>query len=948
MMVTAWLARALPLLSMLLQCARVPSGQGAAPPRTCTVPCAPDEYKEAPLVVLCDGGSCSAEIQLRKGQEREVVTLPAGLEGVRVEMVSKTGTDMDLELKDLAGGLDRCIAGAGCVDGSVQAVQGCATVTDFCIDYAGMSWYFSGDAQSPPVKEDLRCQSRTTRILDVVVKASSGGTAALTNYNDKLLSCPESLPGCKKCEEYTGCGAEEAALCDGSATVVCLPPTTTTVTFTKTSLTPTSTTSSTLTSFTMTSTTIVTTTATTGTLTMTSFTSTRTTTSITLTQTTSTATATETATSTTITTSHTKTTLSSTVTVSGTTTSTSSFSITSSPTTSTSVQTITSTTSTTSSEWTSTSTRTIATVTSRTTTSHTTTSNTATSVTTTSSSSGTSSSRTSSETTTSSRSGTSTTTLSTLTSTTSTSTSPTTTSVSTSSTVVSSTASTSSSATVTASTSSSITTSVSTATSSTATSTTATLTMTRTGTKTDTATATSTGTRTSVTVSDTRTTISTTTSFTSTSATSVTTVTSVTITSSITQTATTTMTDTRTMTYSSTASNTSATYTKTSSTSTRTRTTKTTSTTTTSTCSCCQYCHACTASNALSCCYERDAIASRSGQLQLRLEELQSRLGWPSNGSSDVIWTTGTTNGSDAQLYCGTEWLFWSLLAVIFLFVLVVLVGACFLYRSRNARSRLKKQVEVAQEALRGAILLETPQCPKAETIDAGVGLDASAPAAPGLSEQYNKYVEESSKSKGALQARIAALEEELRAAQQAAKYCEDHAAHLKLQLLEATQHAAASGEELNKLRRQNELLERQLVKVSREASEAVRHSCAQQDRLHEFWKKGILGLEAELGDTRNELAAADRQLQKAARAKDRSNAMSAPPPPLCQPQEPLACPPLLAEPVAGGQAQGHWQAMVPPPNLESVTQLARLKLDRRRALPELPRPGRGPTAPPG
>lgn len=292
--------------------------------------------------------------------------------------------------------------------------------------------------------------------------------------------------------------------------------------------------------------------------------------------------------------------------------------------------------------------------------------------------------------------------------------------------------------------------------------------------------------------------------------------------------------------------------------------------------------------------------------------------------------------------------------------MLVIIVGACFLYRSRNERRRFKKQLEVAQETLRGAILLGAlaPQSPKAKMTDAGVGSDALASAPPTplppegwqllesqfleLSEKYSRHSEESIKSKDALQARIAALEEELRAAWQAAKYCEGRAAQLESQLLEATRCAAASDEELNKLRRQKELLEHQLVQVSREASGAARHSCTQQDRLHEFWKKGVFGLEAELADVRDQLATADRELQKVARAKDLPGTML-PPPPLRQPQMlPPASPQLLTEPLVD------WQAMLPPPNLESVSRIARLQLDRRRALSEVPGPGPSPTVPAG
>lgn len=269
-------------------------------------------------------------------------------------------------------------------------------------------------------------------------------------------------------------------------------------------------------------------------------------------------------------------------------------------------------------------------------------------------------------------------------------------------------------------------------------------------------------------------------------------------------------------------------------------------------------------------------------------------------------------------------------------------MGAWFLYRSRKARRRLKKQLGVAQDALRGAILFGSTESPKARMADAGVGSDhAPAPPTPlppegrqpqesqlllELSEKYSRYSDESIKSKDALQARIAALEEELHAARQSANDYKGRAAQLESQLLEATQQVAASGEELARLRRQKELLEQQLVQVSRETSEAARHSCAQQDRLHGYWKKGIFGLEAELADVREQLAEADRELHKAAKAKDRPGMMS-PPPPLVQPPLlPFTSPALLTEPAVDGQV------MLLPRNMESVSQMARQTLERRRA----------------
>ncbi|CAJ1417661.1 unnamed protein product [Effrenium voratum] len=128
---------------------------------TCSIPCKPGEFKADPLVVLCGGGRCTAEVTLGKGKDRTMITLPVGTKGVELKI--DADDDMDIELQDASDG--HCIAGARCTGASFEAVEGCANPTDYCLQYEGMSWYFTGDRQEAPVVEELKTQGRV-RILE--------------------------------------------------------------------------------------------------------------------------------------------------------------------------------------------------------------------------------------------------------------------------------------------------------------------------------------------------------------------------------------------------------------------------------------------------------------------------------------------------------------------------------------------------------------------------------------------------------------------------------------------------------------------------------------------------------------------------------------------------------------------------------------------------------------
>eukprot|EP00933_Yihiella_yeosuensis_P046251 TRINITY_DN4174_c2_g1_i1.p1 TRINITY_DN4174_c2_g1~~TRINITY_DN4174_c2_g1_i1.p1 ORF type:complete len:1087 (-),score=150.87 TRINITY_DN4174_c2_g1_i1:490-3717(-) len=478
--------------------------------RNCEKPCATNEYKSAPLVMLCNGGTCSANVQQAKGHERKIVTMPADVGRVTVRMRSDD-TDMDLELYDNAV----CVAGSSCTSSAqgAQAVQGCPAIDDYCINYSGMEWYFTGDKQVPPVTEELRLKGNTTKQIQIFVRAASAGKATVSVYSDPTDNCPERLPGCELCPTYTGCDPTYTPLCDGSSDVVCLAPTSTTTSTSTSTATSVTTTSSTATSVTITATTTTKTTTTTyssTTFTITTSTITLTATTLTVTSTTATlTTTTKTATSSTVTRSETS------VTQTSTTTTTSTGTV------------VTSTTSTSTTTWeSSTTTTTTATATTITTTTTTTTTITATSTTSSSTATGTST------TTTITATATSLTTTSTTTTTTTTSTVTTTSSTSSSVTVSTTTVTTTSTTTVTTATTT-ITTKTITQSS---TSVTATTTTTTTQTSTSFTTSTTSST-TSITTSTTRTTTTITTS-TSSSTSSVTTTTTRTQTTTTTSTTT--------------------------------------------------------------------------------------------------------------------------------------------------------------------------------------------------------------------------------------------------------------------------------------------------------------------------------------------------------------------------------------------------------------------------
>ncbi|CAJ1327113.1 unnamed protein product [Effrenium voratum] len=96
---------------------------------TCSIPCKPGEFKADPLVVLCGGGRCTAEVTLGKGKDRTMITLPVGTKGVELKI--DADDDMDIELQDASDG--HCIAGARCTGASFEAVEGCANPTDYCL-----------------------------------------------------------------------------------------------------------------------------------------------------------------------------------------------------------------------------------------------------------------------------------------------------------------------------------------------------------------------------------------------------------------------------------------------------------------------------------------------------------------------------------------------------------------------------------------------------------------------------------------------------------------------------------------------------------------------------------------------------------------------------------------------------------------------------------------------
>ncbi|CAE7555217.1 unnamed protein product [Symbiodinium natans] len=230
----------------------------------CNAPCQPGQFKALPLVALCGGGGCTVEDDILKGKSRLFMQLPVGSSGIRVEMTTRQ-TDQDLQLVDPGTGV--CVAGAvgdTCPDGGrpANAGTGCTDENDFCVSYAGMNWYFSGDKQLAPVLEKLSLQGNVTQLLSVWVEAPSGGELQVQVRNDPISPCPDQLPGCLPCEQYDRCGVFDKKICDGSAVVLCEATTQTTSTSTQTSVTATSSTSSSRTSSTTFSSTVTTKTAT--------------------------------------------------------------------------------------------------------------------------------------------------------------------------------------------------------------------------------------------------------------------------------------------------------------------------------------------------------------------------------------------------------------------------------------------------------------------------------------------------------------------------------------------------------------------------------------------------------------------------------------------------------------------------------------------------------------
>mmetsp|Transcript_49497 Transcript_49497/g.105826 ORF Transcript_49497/g.105826 Transcript_49497/m.105826 type:complete len:888 (+) Transcript_49497:61-2724(+) len=180
--------------------------------------CGPEQWQSSAVVTTCAAASGSAGVQLQFGQITRVLSLPTGVANVSVTL--DANVDLDIQLIDDDTGT--CVVGFGCTYSSQ-----CTDVSDFCIAYASMPIYFSGDDSVSPVSETVVISGPLTRSMTVQVKSYAAVTGTVTYSHSALSVCPELLPGCSFCSSYAGCGAAEAPMCDGSSEVACVTATST-------------------------------------------------------------------------------------------------------------------------------------------------------------------------------------------------------------------------------------------------------------------------------------------------------------------------------------------------------------------------------------------------------------------------------------------------------------------------------------------------------------------------------------------------------------------------------------------------------------------------------------------------------------------------------------------------------------------------------------------------
>jgi len=171
------------------------------------VECNTDEFQSGALVLQCIGGKGEKEMDLKRYETAEIAVIPANVVNVNISL--KAQNDLDIKLFYPDG---TCVAGYGCDHPKEE------TWTD-----SGMDIYFSGDDTRSPVEEGIRITPKTTKKLDLMVRAYRASTGVITYAYGPTSPCPHPLPGCSKCSEYKHCGGEEP-ICDGSPTVQCTTP----------------------------------------------------------------------------------------------------------------------------------------------------------------------------------------------------------------------------------------------------------------------------------------------------------------------------------------------------------------------------------------------------------------------------------------------------------------------------------------------------------------------------------------------------------------------------------------------------------------------------------------------------------------------------------------------------------------------------------------------------